>query len=171
MPDSPIDVILSVAQQPAKVGTVCPVRVLVKNTSAVPIWIVGVLDGSEGAHRFPHYKPSITTPEPVAPAEADDCGNVAPLRLEDFRRLAPGESFDPTEALNGAAYLPIQAFANFIPNVAGRYEIRLQLSTESEKPEKWLGMLGYPGEAEVIERLKTVPRVRVESNTLIVEAR
>lgn len=171
MSDSPLELTLSVAQHPAKVGTVLPVHVALKNTSAAPIWIVGVLDGSEGSHRYPHYKPTITTPQPVAPAEADDCGNVAPLRLVDFRQLAAGESFDPTEALNGAAYLPIQAFVRFTPGIAGRYEIRLQLSTEGEKSEKWLGMLGYPGEEQVIERLKTVPRVRVESNTLIVEAR
>ena len=54
-----------------------------------PIWIVGVLDGSEAAYRFPHYKPSITRPRPVAQPEADGCGNVVPLRLEDFRQLAP----------------------------------------------------------------------------------
>lgn len=170
MPGSPVELILSVPKEPAKVGTVFPVRVDVKNISASSIWIVGVLDGSEGAHRFPHYKPSITGPQPMAQPEADDCGNVAPLRLEDFRQLAPGESFDPTNPIAGAAYLPLQAFARFTPKAVGRYEIRLQLSTESQKPEQWLGMLGYPGEAQVIERLKAVPRVRIESNTLILEA-
>ena len=92
---------------------------------------------------------------------------MLPLRLEDFRQLAPGERFDPTAARGGAAYLPLPGFANFTPTDVGRYEIRLQLSTESEKPDVWLGMLGYPGEAQVIEGLKAVPRVRLESNTLI----
>jgi hypothetical protein len=167
---SPIELTLSAPKGPARIGIVFPVHVEVKNISAGPIWIVGVLDGSEAAYRFPHYKPSITRPRPIAPAEVDGCGNVAPLRLEDFRQLAAGERFDPTEARGGAAYLPLLGLANFIPTDAGRYEIRLHLSTESAEPEEWLGMLGYPGEAQVIERLKAVPRMRVESNTLILEA-
>ena len=89
-----------------------------------PIWIVGVLDLSEAAYRFPHYKPSKTRPRPVAQPEADGCGNVVPLRLEDFRQLAPGERFDPTAARGGAAYIPLPGFVNFTSTDVGRYEIR-----------------------------------------------
>ena len=91
-----------------------------------------------------------------------------PLRLEDFRQLAPGERFDPTAARGGAAYLPLSGFANCTPTDVGRSEIRLQLSTEREKP-RVAGYVRLAGEAQVIERLKAVPRVRVESNTLVLE--
>lgn len=171
MPDLPLAVILTVPDEPQRLGTVVPVRVEVRNISSGDLWIVGVLDGSEVGFRFPHYLPSISAPQPLPPLETEACGNVAPLRLPDFRGLAPGESFDPTAARDGAAYLPLYAFANFSPPFAGRFELRLTLSTEREKPEDWLGMLGYPGEEEVLERLKAVPRVRVESKVAVINVK
>jgi len=44
------------------------------------------------------------------------------------------QRFDPTAARGGAAYLPLPGFANFTPTGVGRYEIRLQLSTEMRSP-------------------------------------
>lgn len=170
MPDSPLKVILTVPPGPHRVGTVVPVRVEVRNVSARPVWAVGVLDGSEAGYRHPVYKPSVKEPRPSPPPESEGCGNVAPLRLEDFRRLAPGEGFDPTDTAAGPNFLPLFALSNFTPAHAGRYELRLTLSTESGEAEDWLGMLGYPGEEAVVERLKGVPRVRVESDPAVVEA-
>jgi hypothetical protein len=169
--DSPLEVILTVPDGPHKAGAALPVRVEVRNTSGSALWVVGVLDGSEAGYRYPHYRPAIQAPQPAPPPESDGCGNVAPLRLQDFRRLAPGEGFDPTDGRDGAAYQPLFAFANFTPAHPGRYELRLTLSTASEKAEDWLGMLGYPGEEEVLARLKDVPRLRVESNVAVIEVK
>ncbi|HEV3468966.1 MAG TPA: hypothetical protein VG148_06565 [Pyrinomonadaceae bacterium] len=157
---------MTVPDGPHEVGAVVPVRVEVRNVSARPLWAVGVLDGSEAGYRHPVYTPSVEGPRPVPPQEADGCGNVAPLRIEDFRLLAPGEGFDPTRGPN---YLPLLAFANFAPAHPGRYELRLTLSTESDNAEDWLGMIGYPGEEAVVERLKEVPRLRAESAPVVVE--
>jgi hypothetical protein len=168
MSGSPLAINLTIPNGPHPVGAIVPIHVEVRNISSAELWIVGVLDGSEMGFRFPHYLPTVISPQPLPPLESEGCGNVAPLRLQDFRRLAPGESFDPTVAESGAGYLPIYAFANFSPTFAGHFELRLTLSTESEKPEDWLGMLGYPGEEEVLERLKAVPRVRVESNVAVI---
>jgi hypothetical protein len=152
-----------------KVGARVPIRVEVRNVSAAPVWVVGVLGGSEEGQRFPHYRPEIEGPPPATPPEFEGCGNVPPLRMQEFRRLLPGESFDPTDASGGASYLPLASFNNFVPGRAGRYRARLVLDMRSDNAEEWLGMLGYPGEAEVLERLRQVPRLRVESNVATIE--
>lgn len=170
MSKAPISVVLTVPSDPQKVGVVVPVKIEVRNVSPDPFWMVGVLDGSEQGYRFPQYRPSITSEQPVPPPEMEACGNLAPLRLQDFTHLDPNESFDPTVSDSGAAYLPIYTFANFVAPAPGSYQFQLKLSTRSDKEEDWLGMRGYPGEAEVLVRLKDVPRVEVESNmaTLVV---
>ena len=169
MPETTLALVLSVPSEPQKPGAVVPVKIEVRNVSQNSLWVVGVLDGSEQGYRFPHYRPSIkSTPEMPAP-EFEACGNLAPLRLQDFRELAPNEAFDPTASHGGAAYQPIYTFLNFAPPAKGRYQLQLKLSTASEKPEDWLGMLGYPGESDVLKRLKDVPRLEVESNIATIE--
>ena len=170
MADLPLAVILNATIQPHSVGAPVYVSVEVRNISNRPLWMVGVLDGSEIGFRYPHYQPVIAGPEPLPAPELGDCGNVAPLRLSDFRHLVPNEGFDPTDARDGAGYLPLRTFTNFRPPVPGRYELRLIVSTESLQVEEWLGILEYPGKEAVLARLALVPRVRVESNLLVVEA-
>jgi hypothetical protein len=60
-------------------------------------------------------------------------------------------------------------FAGFAPRRAGRYELRLALSTDGPTEEEWLGFIGYPGEEDVRARSRDVPRVRVTSNLLVVD--
>ena len=166
----PLSVILTTPGEPQKTGQPIPVSVQVKNISDHPLWLIGVLDGSEAGLRYPHWQPEIITPHPLSEAEPLPLSDMsAPLRAQDFRRLQPGESFDPTAATGEAAYLPITTFQNFRPAVPGRYEFRLTFSTASEEDEEWLGLIGYPGEAEVLKRLKEVPRLRVKSNSAIIE--
>lgn len=170
MSKAPLSVILTVPSDPQKVGVVVPVKIEVRNVSSDPVWMIGVLDGSEQGYRFPQYQPSITSEPPVPPPEMEECGNLAPLRLQEFTHLDPNESFDPTVSDSGAAYLPIYTFANFVAPAPGSYQFRLKLSTRSDNEDDWLGMRGYPGESDVLARLKDVPRVEVESNvaTLVV---
>lgn len=164
MPDALLTVKLTSSGTP-KIGEPLLVGVEVRNVSAAPLWMVGVLDGSEAGVRYPHYQPTIQGPVPWS-SEPLECGNVAPLRLSDFRHLMPGEGFDPTDPAGGAAFMPLIAFLNFRPQHSGVYELGLVLSTESTKAEEWLGMPGYPGEEEVLARLSQIPRLRIESNTL-----
>jgi hypothetical protein len=168
-----LSVLLTVPSVSQKVGVVVPVKIEVRNVSANALWIVGVLDGSEQGYRFPHYRPSIRSEQPVPPPEMEACGNLAPLRLQDFTRLDPNQSFDPTVSDSGAAYLPIYTFASFVAPAPGTYQFQLKLSTRSDKDEDWLGRPGYPGESDVLARLEDVPRVEVESNvaTVVVVSR
>lgn len=164
MSDVPLTVVLKVPSVPQKVGVVVPVEIEVRNISSDSFWMVGVLDGSEQGYRFPQYRASIISEQPVVLPEMEACGNLAPLRLQDFTHLDPNQSFDPTVSHHGAAYLRLFTFANFVASSPGSYEFRLKLSTLSGQEESWLGMRGYPGESDVLARLKDVPRVEVESN-------
>lgn len=141
----------------------------VRNISAAPLRIVGVLEGSEKGVRFPHYRPQIKASFALEPPEMEACGNVAPLRVTDFRMLHPQESFDPTKPIDEASYMPLFLFNNFYPPAVGTYELSLTLSTESPNDEKWLGWVGYPGEEKVLKLLKEVPRLEVKSNVLLLK--
>lgn len=172
MPDSPLAITLTVPPGPQAVGAFVPVTVAVRNASDRPVWVVGVLDGSEAGFRCPRYTPEIVGPRPLPPVEGMPwCGMVAPLRPVDFRELRPGESFDPTTAAGFEAYFPLVAFNNFYPPYPGRYELRLTLSTESAREEDWLGLTDYPQKQAARALLAKVPRLTVPSNTAVVEVR
>lgn len=157
---------------PVKVCSVdesVPVRVEVRNISGSPLWMVGVLDGSEAGVRYPHYTPRITGPgyRPRAPERPEF---TSPLRPQDFRLLNPSESFDPTVPLAGTAYVPLVAFSEFRPQTPGRYELSLILSTDCDKDEEWLGTLPY-AQDEALPLIARIPRAKVESNLLVIDVR
>lgn len=170
MPENPLSIHLTVPREPQPVGAPVEVSIAVRNISAQPLWIIGVLEGSELGLRYPHYQPQITGPQPL-PAVEIEYDMLAPLRLQDFRRLEAAESFDPTVPEHGEAYLPLYTFAHFRPPAPGRYELRLTLSTASTVTEQWMGGWELPGKEQAQERLSLVPRLRVDSNiaTLMVE--
>lgn len=150
----------------ARVGVPVKLRVTIFNASERAVWMVGVVDGSEGGVRFPRYMPSVKIAGGVvaAPPPPED-PLVGPLRTADFRRLAPGESFDPTRPSQGAAYLPLSTFANFVPSKKGIYRYELELSTNSDSPERWLGRFNQEDErASVLELIGRVPRLTVTAS-------
>jgi hypothetical protein len=170
---APISLILTARSGRIRLGASSPIRIEVRNVSQSPIWLVGVVDGSEAGVRFPKWIPHVLTPNGVvAPSEGPDF--TSPLRPADFRRLTPGESFDPTLAVKGAAYFPIGAFDR-IAEAAGECSVSLILDTEGPSPAAWMGTLPdrrprAAAEAkEVARRLNEVPRLKVKSNTLVIE--
>lgn len=166
-----VTVVLHAPAGPHPAGALVAVGIEVRNASSQPIWIVGVVDGSEQAIRYPHYLPQVLRAgEVIAHPPPPEDPLVSPLRLADFRRLSPGEGFDPTRPEGGAAFLPISTFTTFRPLQAGRYAFRLTLSTESGTPEEWLGRFGQDEtKAAVVERIALVPRLTVQSNVLEVD--
>jgi len=153
------------------VGMPIPIKIEVRNLSQQSVWVVGVVDGSEDAIRYPHYLPQIVVAgQVVAEPPPPEDPLVGPLRLVDFRLLAPCEAFDPTNPHPGATFLPISTFSNFRPAVPGRYEFSLILSTQSQYPEQWLGSFGQDAQrSAVLERIAQVPRFTIRSNVLEVE--
>jgi hypothetical protein len=156
------------------VGQPVGVGIEVRNLTTEKVQMVGVIDGSEEGVRYPHYQPSVSRNGVVmaGPPSPED-PLVGPLREMDFRQLDPGEAFDPTLGTNGAAYMPIFTFASFSPTEPGVYAYTLTLSTESDRPEDWLGRFGQQEaeQAAVLRRVAQVPRVTTTSNALEVEVR
>ncbi|TLS47090.1 hypothetical protein FE633_05940 [Streptomyces montanus] len=154
-----LDLVLHGPSGSQPVGRPATVRAEIRNTGERDLWIAGVLDGSENGLRYPHYLPAITRADNgglvARPAPAED-PLVGPLRANDLRRLAPGESCDPT---TGPGCLPLMTFAHFTPDRPGRYVYTLTLSTESTAPEQWLGGFALPVGTEREQLLALVARV------------
>lgn len=165
-------IVLSSPTTSVAVGSALAIAITAQNVSSGAVWFVGVVDGSEQGIRYPRYLPEIRLGSDVVagPPPPED-PLVSPLRLVDFRQLAPGERFDPTRREAGAAYLPLSTFANFRPPRRGRYAFRLTVSTESGTPEQWLGRFAQDAErTAVLERIALVPRLTVTSNILEIDA-
>jgi hypothetical protein len=141
------------------------VQVTVRNDGSTPVWMVGVLGGSEHGIRYPHYRPSVSRAgTPVAEPDPPEDPLVGPLRADHFRRLEPGEAFDPTQA---GAYLPLATFATFSPGEPGAYRFDLVLSTASARPEEWLGTFGQDRDrGAVLDLVGQVPRITVPAPPL-----
>ena len=150
---------------PVRCGEPVPLRISVTNNSAAPLAMVGVVDGSESALRFPHYLPAISQHDKVVarpPSPEDPL--VGPLRTLDIVRLAPRASFDPCAGFSGAAYLPLSTFANFRAAAPGLYRFTLTLNTTSPRPEAWLGRFNQDLELDaVLALIGQVPKVELTS--------
>jgi len=139
--------------------------VRITNVSEEPIWMVGVLPGSEGL-RYPHYLAEIEGPDgPVSMQFPEELDYVRGLQSEDFVRLGPGESFDP----QGKGFVPIQQLAWFKPVRPGKYRLRLQFDATAKSPRQWLGHTLVRDRQEVERLIGQVPPVTVWSNALEIE--
>src|SRR5688572_16750253 len=97
---SPLSIVLEFRSSRVATGSPSPVLITARNISAEPLWIVGVVDGSAAQARFPKWIGRVTGPDGLFPTpEMPDF--TSPLRPRDFRKLEPGESFDPTEVSSG----------------------------------------------------------------------
>ena len=144
-------------------GEPLDLSVQIVNVSEEPVWMVGVLPGSEGL-RYPQYKAEIEGPSgPVAPMLAEGLDYARGLQADDFVRLDPGESFDPQE---GKRFIPIQPLAWFRPTEPGTYRLRLRFDATAEDPRLWMGQTPVRDRSRVERLIKQVPQVEVCSNTL-----
>ena len=144
---------------PHRVGVPVMVRVVVINVGTAPLWIrvcSTALRPPPGAV-LPAYRPA--DGEIVAAPPQPEDPLVGPLRPEDFRRLEPGQWFDPTDRSGGPAYLPLSTFDSFRPDRPGTYRYTLILDTTGPE-EQWMGRFGQePFRAGVLPLLALVPKV------------
>jgi hypothetical protein len=166
-----LSVTLRAPKERLHAGIPVPIEIEVRNISIEPVWVVGVLDGSEDGARYPRYIPQIALAgQVIAQPPPPEDPLVGPLRLTDFRLLQPDEAFDPTTPEGEAAWVPISTFGTFRPAIPGRYQFSLVLSTESQRPEEWLGKFGQDAErSAVLERVSEVPRLTARSSPLDIE--
>jgi hypothetical protein len=136
------------------------------NVSDRPLWVVGVLPGSEGL-RYPQYMAEIEGPSgPVQKPFPEGLDYARGLSPDDFVRLAPGESFDPQQ---GKGFIPIQQLAWFKPPEPGKYRLQLRYDTTETDPRAWMGHTYVREQRQVESLIQQVPHVQVKSNTLEIE--
>ncbi len=155
------------------VGEAIPVAIAVRNRTASPLWIVGVLPGAEAGHRLPRYLPRVIADGRVvaAPAPGRRAGPLPPLRLADFHWLAPGESVDPTTSRKHGGWMPLETFLHFRPKQRGSHVFVVTLSTAADDAERWLGQVDLADDPRELQaRVNAIPRIVVESNRLEVVA-
>lgn len=139
--------------------------VQITNISNGPLWMVGVIPGSDGL-RYPQYVVEIEGPEGSGQTRLpEDLDYVRGLRAEDFVWLAPGQSFDP----QGKDFIPIQQLAWFKPTQPGRYLFRLRFDSTEADPRQWMGHTRVTDQRSIEGLIQRVPPVRVWSNTLEIE--
>lgn len=155
-----VTVALHIGPGPHRVGAPVAVGVEVTNVGPVPVWMPGVLDGSETTTRRPYYRPSVFRGNQlVAGPPIPEDPLVGPLRPEDLRQLDPGDSFDPTDRSSGAAWLPLSTFATFRPDRPGTYRYSLLVDTTGTE-EQWMGRFGQQQYRDrVLPLLARVPKV------------
>jgi hypothetical protein len=140
--------------------------VQITNISDRPIYMVGVLPGSEGL-RFPRYSARIEGPSgPVEIRFPEAMDYARGLRQEDFVRLAPGESFDPQQ---GKGFIPLQQVTWFKPDEPGTYRLGILFDATAQDPRQWMGHTFVRDREQVEALIRQVPHVQVSSNTLEVE--
>jgi hypothetical protein len=139
--------------------------VAVTNISDQPIWLVGVLPGSDRL-RYPRYIAQIDGPDGPMPSQSPEVLDYAPgLRVDHFVQLAPGESFDP----QGEGFIPIQQLARLHPQKSGRYRIRLCFDSTATDPREWMGQTHTQHRSQVEKLIEQVPKVQVWSNQLEID--
>lgn len=139
--------------------------VRITNVSDEPVWMVGVVPGSEGL-RYPQYLAEIEGPSgPVQAQFPEALDYVRGLQPDDFVRLAPGESFDP----QGKGFIPVQQLAWFKPTEPGKYRLRLHFDATARELKEWMGHTFVRDPGRVERLIRQVPRIEVWSNTLEIE--
>ncbi len=142
-----------------------PQTIQITNVTSRPIWMVGVLPGSEGL-RYPQYRVEIEGPSgPVRLYLPEGLDYARALQREDFVRLKPGESFDP----QGQHFIPIQSLAWFKPSQPGRYRLRLLFDATSDSPRDWLGHTVVRQRGLIEKLIRQGPHEKVWSNVLEID--
>jgi hypothetical protein len=137
----------------------------INNVSDQPVWLVGVLPGSEGS-RFPRYFAEINGPSgPVLLPAPEVLDYVPGLQVDHFVQLSPGESFDP----QGEGFIPIQQLAWFKPPKRGRYRFRVCFDSTARDPREWVGHTHIQHRSQVEKLVVQVPKIQVWSNLLEIE--
>ena len=146
-------------------GEPLELAVEITNVSDQPVWLVGVLPGSE-RFRYPRYIAEIDGPGGPVSLPAPEALDYAPgLQVDDFVQLAPGESFDP----QGERFIPIQQLAWFKPPKRGRYRFRVCFDSTSRDPREWVGHTHTRHRSQVEKLVVQVPKIQVWSNLLEIE--
>jgi len=141
--------------------------VQIRNNSSHSTILVGSLDGSSRLGRYPHAYFEVKGPEGgVHTMGLPTCGLLNPLRAEDFVVLQPGASFNPHESGAGSGFVPDTSLGRVTLSEPGEYTLVFHYSTDEVDPSRWQGSTS-PIHAEIVEKLRRVPRVTISCSTML----
>lgn len=165
---------LKTMQKVYKLGETPELEVEIKNVSNTEVYFIGALDGSEFKDRMPYCYFTVEKPKIDTVDMWGICGNINPLRPEDFVLTKPNESFNPYVDVD---YGPIQSSKirdqeNF--KNKGKYKIQFHYSTKSDSVESFLGgVIGIEKDTTEIDTLRVlferVPKIELSSNVVEIE--
>lgn len=150
-----------------KKGELPKIEVSIINKSDENIYLVGSLDGSSFKFRKPYCYFSIEKPTIDSLPKPEMCKTLNPLRMEDFVKVKPGESFDPYLRIDEYGFFGaynISRIDNF--RNTGKYKISFYYSTFEKKEKK---SFVKNEELTVLNLLQLVPYVNLKSNTIEIE--
>lgn len=159
----PVAVTLTATHTEYVAGESPQVLVRMRNESQEPVVLVGSLDASDIKWRYPFCYFEIEGPPDAQAWGLGRCGNMNPLRPQDFVSVQPGKDFDPYARVDDYGFFDNSQMDWHAFAVPGKYRLTWVYSTASEAPQEWLGD-GTLG--EVSELLKRVPHGIARSNTV-----
>ncbi len=158
---------LDVENASIRLGEAPTIHVSITNTTDETIYLVGSTDGSGMNRRYPICDVTITGPDgedvnrPIAM-----CGNMNPIRPEDFVRIGPGATFDPYRTIDDHGFFANIKLRPENFDKVGTYILQFTYATDSDVADEWSPAPEMNGRGYGLNLLLKVPRVRVQSETV-----
>lgn len=163
--------ILSCDKEVYKIGELPKLTVKIYNDTKEDIHFIGSLDGSDVKWRYPYCYYTMERPK-ADKAKLGRCGNMNPLRMEDFKLVKSGQDFDPYERTSDYGF-----FSDYITTSKetfkspGIYKLKFHYSTNSLDIQEFMGDKpfgsNYSDSLKMDTLFKTVPKVDLVSNEVI----
>ena len=162
--------VLTADKKVYKTGELPRFTVKIINDSKQDIYLPGSLDGSDLKWRFPHCYYTITGPGPDN-SKMLRCGNMNPLRANDFRSVKAGQAFDPYERTDNYGFFPDHKTT--IPEtfqIPGEYRIFFNYSTNAQSISQFRGDFSHDNtdSLEINRMFKSVPKIDLRSNVIVI---
>jgi hypothetical protein len=154
-----------------KVGELPRLTVRIYNNTKDDVYFIGSLDGSDVKWRFPYCYYTIDRPK-AGKEKLQRCRNMNTLRVEDFKLVRSGQSFDPYESIDNYGFFTDYTTANkeMFKHV-GVYKIKFHYSTNSIDINQFIGdkpfRSNYSDSLRVDSLFKAVPKVELLSNEIV----
>ncbi len=152
-----------------ELGKTPRVTVAITNQTNAEIYLVGSLDASDCKWRHPHCYFEVTGPDGKSAVQGIlRCGNMNPLRGEDFVKVAPGATFNPYRSIDDHGFFSAHQLDPHTFRTAGEYRIRFVYSTQSDTITEWAGdgRAAVAANEKLVGMFRQVPKVEVRSNEI-----
>jgi len=162
--------LISSTKKVYKFGQTPEIEVSIVNDTQEDLVLIGSLDGSEETWRKPYCYFEIQKPFDFKIPSFSRCGNVNPLRIEDFVKVKKGEIFDPYMSLDGFGFFNSHSISRKdVFRKRGKYKITFHYSSKSKDIKDYLG--DGKEDDELKKMFEKVHHLELKSNILEIEIR